>query len=64
MAAAQLPPNADGAAWMRRLWQEFNIESVIREWEGRWFLRLSVQVYNDRTDIDRLLEAVEILGES
>ena len=64
MAAVQLPPHADGADWLRRLWQEFKIESVIRQWEGRWLLRLSVQVYNDQSDIKRLLDAVEILNKA
>jgi selenocysteine lyase/cysteine desulfurase len=54
MANAALPP-CDGATLGRRLWEEYRIEVPVIAWQGRWFLRVSIQGYNDAADIDRLL---------
>jgi isopenicillin-N epimerase len=43
----------------RRLWDEHRIEVVVREWEGRSLLRVSVAPYNDAADLERLLAALE-----
>ncbi len=58
MAAVGLPADIDRAQWMERLSREHQIEVIIREWEGRNLLRVSLQVYNDRSDLDRLLSAL------
>jgi isopenicillin-N epimerase len=57
MSAAQLPP-CDPAEVQRRLHEEHRIEVVCHEWEGRPLIRVSFQGYNDRHDLDRLLEAL------
>ena len=46
----------------RRLYDEFRIEVVVREWEGRSLLRVSIAPYNDAEDVERLLDALARLG--
>jgi isopenicillin-N epimerase len=45
----------------RRLFDEHAIEVVVREWEGRSLLRVSIAPYNDEADVERLLAALETL---
>ena len=45
----------------RRLFDEHAIEVVVREWEGRSLLRVSIAPYNDEADIERLVAALETL---
>ena len=45
----------------RRLFDEHAIEVVVREWEGRSLLRVSIAPYNDEADVERLLDALESL---
>jgi isopenicillin-N epimerase len=45
----------------RRLFDEYAIEVVVREWEGRSLLRVSIAPYNDEADVERLLVALETL---
>jgi len=57
MAAVELPP-CDARELRRRLWEEHTIEAVADEWNGRPLLRVSVQAYNTRDDLQRLAEAL------
>ena len=41
-----------------RLWDEFGVEVPIVSWGGRHFVRVSIQAYNRREDVDRLVEAL------
>jgi isopenicillin-N epimerase len=43
---------------LTRLWQQFRIEAPLIDWNGRKFVRISVQAYTTPTDIDRLVEAI------
>ena len=45
----------------RRLYDEHRIEVVVREWEGRSLLRVSIAPYNDEEDVERLLGALDEL---
>jgi isopenicillin-N epimerase len=45
----------------RRLFDEHAIEVVVREWEGRSLLRVSIAPYNDEADVERLLAALKTL---
>lgn len=45
----------------RRLFDERRIEVVVREWEGRSLLRVSIAPYNDAADVERLLDALAAL---
>ncbi|MGH2994913.1 MAG: aminotransferase class V-fold PLP-dependent enzyme [Gaiellaceae bacterium] len=58
MVAVELPPG-DADALQRRLYDEHRIEVVVREWEGRRLLRVSIAPYNELEDVERLLAALE-----
>jgi isopenicillin-N epimerase len=63
MVTVPLPPEAgstdDDAARLRlALLVEERIEVQLHAWRGRLWTRVSAQVYNDRSDIARLAEAV------
>ena len=61
MAAAALPPVADVAAFQRRLYNEFRVEIPCVQWGGQQFIRVSVQGYNNSTDVDALIDALTYL---
>jgi selenocysteine lyase/cysteine desulfurase len=61
MAISPLPPLDDMAIFKRRLYQEHHVEVPIIKWNGRVFVRVSVQGYNNQGDIDRLLGGLRIL---
>ena len=57
MASVELPAG-DAAEVPRRLWEEHRIEVVAEQWNDRPLLRISVQVYNTREDLQALVEAL------
>jgi isopenicillin-N epimerase len=59
MAALPLPP-CDLDALKRRLYDEFRIEIPVIDWNQRHFVRLSVQGYNTRADLDHLIHALRV----
>lgn len=60
MATVPLPP-CDGPALKARLYDEFRVEVPVMEWQGRQYLRVSIQAYNTRQDVDRLTGALRVL---
>lgn len=58
MCAVPLPEGIDGEALHRRLREEYRVEVPVTTFAGRPWLRFSVQGYNTREDIGRLVEAV------
>ena len=48
----------DPEGLQRRLFDEHRIEVVVREWEGRSLLRVSIAPYNEAADVERLLAAL------
>ncbi len=60
MAAFPLPP-CDGPALQQRLYDEFAIEVPITHWNDQHFLRISVQGYNTRADVEALFAALSAL---
>ncbi len=58
MASVELPIQ-DGTSVQQKLYADFQIEIPIFHWENRNLLRVSVQVYNDADDVDRLLSALK-----
>lgn len=61
MCAASLPADTDIASLKARLYDEYRIEIPIIEWNKRKLIRLSVQGYNSRRDMDKLLNALKNL---
>ena len=60
MAVAPLP-FMDPVALKNRLYDEHKIELPVIVWQDQLFIRISVQAYNDQSDIDALLHALTIL---
>jgi isopenicillin-N epimerase len=60
MATFPLPP-CDADALKQRLYDEFAVEIPITTWNERQFVRVSVQGYNMRADVDALVEALRAL---
>ncbi len=60
MGIAPLRP-CNSALLKRRLYDEYHIEVPLTEWQGRPFVRVSVQGYNTRKDVEALLGALEVL---
>ncbi len=59
---AALPiPYCDLDTLKRRLYDEFRIEIPTVEWNGRHFVRISIQAYNTRANVDALVEALKVL---
>lgn len=54
MCTLPLPP-CDTASLKTRLYDEFGVEIPIITWQGKPFIRVSIQAYNSSEDIDRLL---------
>ena len=61
MAIAALPDSIDLTVMKKRLIEEFRVEIPLIRWNGRQFIRISIQGYNDENDIDALLAALEIV---
>jgi isopenicillin-N epimerase len=57
MAAFPLP-DCDGETLQRRLCDEFAVEIPIIAWNGTILVRISVQGYNSRADVNALVEAL------
>jgi isopenicillin-N epimerase len=60
MTTVPLPP-CDGPGLKTRLYDEFRVEVPVVEWQGRQYLRVSIQAYNTRQDVDRLAAALRAL---
>jgi isopenicillin-N epimerase len=52
-----------GETLQRRLWDEYQIEIPVVDWQDHRFVRISIQAYNTPRDVDRLVAALaEMLG--
>jgi isopenicillin-N epimerase len=66
MVSVSLPPintakDAFGRTRLQaRLMDEFNIEVPIVVWNGKPYIRVSIQAYNTPEDVDRLVEALDV----
>jgi isopenicillin-N epimerase len=61
MFSAPLPSATDIAALKTRMYDEHRIEVPLVQWNGRKLIRVSIQGYNTREDVDRLLQALHVL---
>jgi isopenicillin-N epimerase len=68
MFAVPLPSSVEvqpgkPALLQKRLFEEFKIEVPVVNWQGKPLLRVSIQAYNSRVDVDWLVEALgKLLG--
>ena len=60
MVSHQLPNNSPETL-KRDLWNDFSIEVPIFEWQEHKFIRVSLHYYNDISDVEKLLFALEKL---
>jgi len=61
MYAHELPENLDGKLLKQKLYDEFKIEIPVSSQNGRQYLRISIQIYNTRSEVDFFLDKLEIL---
>jgi isopenicillin-N epimerase len=61
MGILPLPPVADLAGLKARLYAEYRIEAPLIDWNGRQFVRISLQGYNTQADVDALIAALHAL---
>ena len=64
MVTVPLPESAgstveDATRWRLKLLLDDHIEAPVHTWHGRLWTRVSTQVYNDQSDVERLAEAVK-----
>ena len=64
MAVVPMPPINDIESFQETLYQDYKIEIPAIEWQGRQFLRISVQGYNTKEDMEIFLGALEELLET
>jgi isopenicillin-N epimerase len=58
LGIAPLPVNTNIEALKIRLYEEYRIEVPLMEWNGRKFVRISVQAYNTQEDLDALINGL------
>ncbi len=59
MSAFLLPGDVDGTLLQQRLFDEHRVEIPVVPWNGRETIRISVQGYNNREDLERLYRGIE-----
>jgi isopenicillin-N epimerase len=60
MVAVPLPP-CDATQLKARLYDKYRIEVPIGTWQGRPLIRVSIQAYNSRDDVERLVTVIQEL---
>ncbi len=58
MVTIPLPKEVDPIDLHDRLWKEDRIEVVVLKWQEQPFLRVSVQAYNTKEEINKLIQAL------
>ncbi|MEN6408513.1 MAG: aminotransferase class V-fold PLP-dependent enzyme [Anaerolineaceae bacterium] len=61
MDVARLPDSVDIDALKARLYDDYHVEIPLSEWNGFKLIRVSIQGYNTRADVDALLNALQKL---
>jgi isopenicillin-N epimerase len=61
MYAHQLPENVDGKMLKQKLYDDFKIEIPVSNQNGKQFIRISLQIYNIRSEVDFFLNKLEYL---
>jgi len=60
MASIPLPIE-DAGAFKKKLLEIYQIQVPVFQWEGNTYLRYSIQAYNSKSDLKKLLSAVKEL---
>ncbi len=60
MGVARLPRMDDLAGFKAKLYDSYQIEIPQTEWHDLQFLRISIQAYNTKVDVDKLLEVIRV----
>jgi len=60
MAIVPIPPQPDLRVFKARLWERYRIEIPCINWQGRHFVRISVQGYTTEADLEALVEALRV----
>ena len=61
MFSVRLPDHIDLTRLKARLYDEYHIEAPTLLWNGLKLIRISIQAYNNRSDADALIEALQVL---
>lgn len=61
MAACPLPADTDVNLLKQRLYDDYRVEVPVHEWNGNKLIRISVQGYNTKRDINNLIKALDAL---
>ena len=61
MASAPLPVQTDVVWLKKQLYEEYRIEVPVHEWNRNKLIRVSVQGYNTRRDVEKLIRALSEL---
>ena len=61
MGIAPLPPDTDILTLKARLYDEHRVEVPLIDWNGRKFVRVSVQGYNTQADLEALVAGLKTL---
>ncbi len=59
MGITALPDHVDAKVLKETLYNRYHIEIPYTEWNGQKYLRISIQGYNDETDVEVLLKAMK-----
>ena len=54
-------PKSDLAILKSRLYDEYQIEVPLSQWQDRQFVRISIQGYNTQGDVDALVDSLKVL---
>ena len=61
MTSVPLPSDTDVTSLKNRLYDEYRVEIPVLEWNGNKLIRISVQGYNTKRDVDKLIHALSII---
>jgi len=65
LGVAELPSNTDLAKLKIDLYDKYKIEVPVNEWNGKKMIRISVQIYNNKGQVDYFIAALkELLSET
>jgi selenocysteine lyase/cysteine desulfurase len=61
MFSVRLPGQTDLIQLKRRLYDEYRVEAPVMLWNGMNLMRVSIQAYNNGSDAEALIRALQTL---